>query len=112
MPLLLSPVHDSFTTSCYNTTKDVWYMTDGLCWRVTGNTTVILPEQQTESKQFASWKIGLAVVGGLAGLLLIAILTFLLLKRRRQKQLLALKVGRNLCLAAQCSDAYLLCEVL
>ncbi|DBB12705.1 TPA: hypothetical protein ACH3X3_005482 [Trebouxia sp. C0006] len=56
-----------------------------------GNTTVILPEQQTESKQFASWKIGLAVVGGLAGLLLIAILTFLLLKRRRQKQLLALK---------------------
>lgn len=56
-----------------------------------GNTTVILPEQQTESRHFASWKIGLAVVGGVTSLILIAILSFLLLKRRRQQQLLGLK---------------------
>ena len=31
MPLLLGPVHDSFRIFGYNTKKDVWYMTDGLC---------------------------------------------------------------------------------
>ncbi len=50
------------------------------------------------------------MVGGVAGLLLIAILTVLLMKRRRQQQLLGLKVGNDL--AAQFSDAHLLYQVL
>lgn len=81
--------------------------TGGMCSVATGNTTYRIPQQHQEPIGWPKWKIGAATVGGLLALLLTAALALLLLRHRKQKQLLPLQVGLvgNLWCTAWCTVA-------